>query len=281
MVQKKVKKIVKKKVAPLPSGIANKSAKDPKKVVDPLIQKKPKNFAIGGDIQPKRDLTRFVKWPRYIRLQRQRAILFERLKIPPTINQFRNGLLDRQTATQLFRFLDKYRPETKAAKRERRKKVATEKADGKKQAPAKRPPAIHHGVNTVTTLVEKKKAQLVVIAADVDPIEIVLHLPSLCRKMGIPYCVVKGGRARLGHATRRKTCATLAITSVNPEDKVPLTKLVEVVRTNFNDRYDEIRRQWGGGVLGSKSRARVAKIDKAKAKEGLQQQSLPSAATAA
>ena len=45
-----------------------------KKVVNPLFEKRPKNFGIGQDIQPKRDLTRFVKWPRYIRLQRQRAI---------------------------------------------------------------------------------------------------------------------------------------------------------------------------------------------------------------
>lgn len=50
----------------------------------------------GQDIQPKRDLTRFVKWPRYVRLQRQRAILYKRLKVPPAINQF-NQALDRQT----------------------------------------------------------------------------------------------------------------------------------------------------------------------------------------
>ena len=53
------------------------------------------NFS-GQDIQPKRDLTRFVKWPRYIRLQRQRAILYKRLKVPPAINQFTQAL-DRQT----------------------------------------------------------------------------------------------------------------------------------------------------------------------------------------
>ena len=41
------------------------------------------------------------------------------------------------------------------------------------------------------------KAQLVVIAHDVDPIELVIWLPALCRKMGIPYCIVKG-KARLG-----------------------------------------------------------------------------------
>jgi large subunit ribosomal protein L7Ae len=50
-----------------------------------LFKKSPRNFRIGGDIQPKRDLTRMVKWPRYIRIQRQKAILMKRLKVPPTI----------------------------------------------------------------------------------------------------------------------------------------------------------------------------------------------------
>jgi len=30
-----------------------------------------------------------------------------------------------------------------------------------------------------------------VISHDVDPIELVVWLPALCRKMGIPYCIVK------------------------------------------------------------------------------------------
>lgn len=76
------------------------------------------------------------------------------------------------------------------------------------------------GSNAVTTLIEKKKAQLVVIAADVDPIEIVLHLPALCRKMGVPYCIVRGGRSRLGQVANLKSVAALALTAVNPEDKV-------------------------------------------------------------
>ena len=50
----------------------------------------------GGDIQPKRDLSRFVRWPKYIRLQRQRAVLYQRLKVPPSINQF-TQTLDKQT----------------------------------------------------------------------------------------------------------------------------------------------------------------------------------------
>lgn len=45
------------------------------KVKNTLFKKEPKNFRLGGDIQPKRDLTRFVRWPRYVRIQRQKRIL--------------------------------------------------------------------------------------------------------------------------------------------------------------------------------------------------------------
>ncbi len=61
----------------------------------------------GQDIQPKQDLTRFVKWPEYVRLQRQKVILSQRLKVPPAIAQF-SHTLDKNTATQLFKLLNKY-----------------------------------------------------------------------------------------------------------------------------------------------------------------------------
>merc|ERR1719383_1654951 len=180
MVQKG-KRGVGKRVAPAPLAVKKEA---PKKVVNPLIEKKPRNFGIGQDIQPKRDLSRFVRWPKYIRLQRQKAILYQRLKVPPPINQFTQAA-DKQTATQLFRLLDKYKPETKQAKKERLRKRAEERAAGKADRPTKRIPVVRSGINTVTALVESKRAQLVVIAHDVDPIEIVIFLPALCRKMGV------------------------------------------------------------------------------------------------
>ncbi|KAI4875539.1 hypothetical protein NFI96_032513, partial [Prochilodus magdalenae] len=260
--QPKGKKAKGKKVAPAPS-VAKKH--EVKKVVNPLFEKRPKNFGIGQDIQPKRDLTRFVKWPRYVRLQRQRSILYKRLKVPPAINQFTQAL-DRQTATQLFKLAHKYRPETKQEKKRRLLARAEQKAAGKGDAPTKRPPVLRAGVNSVTSLVESKKAQLVVIAHDVDPIELVVFLPALCRKMGVPYCIIKG-KARLGRLVHRKTCTTVCFTQTNPEDRAALAKLVEAIKTNYNDRYEEIRRHWGGNIMGPKSTARIAKLEKAKAKE--------------
>lgn len=59
-------------------------------------------FSLSGqDIQPSRDLSRFVRWPKYIRIQRQRAVLQKRLKVPPPINQF-TSTVDKQTGTVIF-----------------------------------------------------------------------------------------------------------------------------------------------------------------------------------
>jgi len=259
----------KKKIAAPPL----KAKVETKKLVNPLYEKRPKNFGIGQDIQPKRDLTRFVKWPQYIRVQRQRSILLKRLKVPPPINQF-TQTLDKQTSTQLFKLLEKYRPETKAEKKLRLKQRAEEQSKtGKPDRPTKRPNSLRSGMNTVTTLVEKKKAQLVIIAHDVEPIELVLHLPTLCRKMGMSYCIVKG-KARLGRLVHLKTCSSLALTDVNVDDKSGLSKIIEAIKTNFNDRYDELRRHWGGGVLGNKSQARITGLEKLKAREAAHQRNV-------
>merc|ERR1712160_186203 len=81
------------------------------------------NFRIGGDIQPQRDLTRFVKWPKYIRIQRQKRILMQRLKVPPSIAQFANTV-DKSQSANLLKLLSKYSPETRKAKNDRLKAAA-------------------------------------------------------------------------------------------------------------------------------------------------------------
>jgi len=104
----KVKRVTKRnKVAPSPYDPKKQKEvvkKEEKK--NPLFEKHPKIFGIGGDIRPGRDLTRYVKWPKYIRLQRQRRVLYARLKIPPAINQF-SRTLDKNTATELFKLMAK------------------------------------------------------------------------------------------------------------------------------------------------------------------------------
>jgi large subunit ribosomal protein L7Ae len=50
-----------KKVAAAPLSVKKLEAK---RVVNPLFEKRTRNFGIGQNIQPKRDLSRFVKWPK-------------------------------------------------------------------------------------------------------------------------------------------------------------------------------------------------------------------------
>ena len=75
-------------------------------------------------------------------------------------------------ATQLFKLLHKYRPETRVERKERLKSIALKKSEGQEVTQGRKPVVLKFGINHVTNLVEQKKAQLVVIAHDVDPIEV-------------------------------------------------------------------------------------------------------------
>jgi len=231
-----------------------------------LFSAKKRVFSIGGALPPKRDLTHFVRWPRYVRLQRQRAILKKRLKVPPSINQFSRAL-DKNQASTLFRLLAHYRPESKEEKMQRLKAAAQEEVKGNPKQPAKteKPMFIKQGLNHVTNLIEAKKAKLVVIAHDVDPIELVVWLPALCRKMNVPYCIVKG-KARLGHLVYKKTTSCLAITDVKREDQAKLEQFVQNVRVQFNDNVAE-RKRWGGGIVGPKAQHVIKKRERQAARD--------------
>merc|ERR1719390_351248 len=118
----------------------SKSKKSKKSGGDPMaaiFRKNPRSFRIGGSIMPKRDLGRFVRWPKYIRIQRQRKVLKERLSALG----------------------------------------AKEAAAAGAGVSGTRGPVVHYGLNHVTTMVEQQRAKLVLIASDVDPIELVLWLP--------------------------------------------------------------------------------------------------------
>eukprot|EP00605_Chrysophyceae_sp_TOSAG23-4_P001389 GSChrysophyteH1.ASY1.ANO1.1509.1 assembled CDS len=197
-------------------------------VANPLFPSKAKNFRIGGDIRAQgRDLSRYVRWPRYVRLQRQKKVLLQRLKVPPALAQFEETL-DKNQASELFKLLDKYKPEDKAAKEARLEATA------KGEAPSSAPNVLKFGLKHVTSLIENKVATLVCIAHDVNPIELVVWLPALCRKFDVPYCIVKG-KSRLGVLAGMKNAAVVALTSFN----------------------DNVVRKWGGGKLGLKTTAKL------------------------
>merc|ERR1712039_400068 len=154
----------------------------------------------------------------------------------------------------------KYMPETKKAKKARMMELAQQKKEGQ-EVKTKKPQVIKFGLNHVTTLVEDKMAKLVVIAHDVDPIELVVWLPALCRKKDVPYCIIKG-KSRLGQLVHKKFASCVALTSVRKEDQQELEHLANNFKAQFNDNAD-IRKRWGGGIMGIKSQHVTQRREKA------------------
>ena len=58
---------------------------------------------------------------------------------------------------------------------------------------------IKKGTNEVTKAIEKGQAKLVAVAKDVNPPEVVMHIPLLCKEKGVP-CVQVDSKEELGAA---------------------------------------------------------------------------------
>lgn len=243
---KTVKKVAAKKA---PKGNKNMPSK---------YTSQPKDFGVGRDTPYKRDISRFMRWPIFVTTQRKKRVLERRMKIPPTLNQFRQTL-DRSTRTNLLKLLQKYKPETPKARKERINAAAKAKAADKKKAVAtKAPLTLTTGLQEVTRAIEKGTARLVIIASNVDPIELVLWMPTLCRSQKVPYCIIKD-KARLGEVVGQKVCACVAIKSVHAEDEAELASLTKSIKARFTARADVLKKKWGGLQLSLRSASRLRK----------------------
>ena len=98
----------------------------------PLCQPQKKNFRLGNAIRPRIVKSRFVRFPRYVQIQRKKRILLRRLKCPPVIAQFLKPL-DKPTTKKVIELFKKYSPETKKEKKERLKKEAENEAKESKE----------------------------------------------------------------------------------------------------------------------------------------------------
>ncbi|MGC9345748.1 MAG: 50S ribosomal protein L7Ae [Candidatus Bathyarchaeales archaeon] len=58
---------------------------------------------------------------------------------------------------------------------------------------------VRKGTNETTKAIERAQAKLVVIAEDVEPPEVVAHLPLLCEERKIPYLFVPS-KEKIGNA---------------------------------------------------------------------------------
>ena len=89
---------------------------------------------------------------------------------------------------------------------------------------------IKKGANEATKTLNRGISDLIVIAADVKPLEIVLHLPLLCEDKNVPYVFVESQRL-LGRAcgVSRPVIAASILNSTDEQLKENITKLKEEV----------------------------------------------------
>ena len=88
---------------------------------------------------------------------------------------------------------------------------------------------VKRGVNETTKSVERGSAKLVYIARDVDPPEIVMHLPHLCEEKGIPYLFVPS-KKELGKAAGiERPASSVAVVDAG-EAVSRLEKIIQMIK---------------------------------------------------
>ncbi len=75
---------------------------------------------------------------------------------------------------------------------------------------AKRTGKTEKGTNEVTKAIERGTAKLVVYAGDVEPKEIVAHIPLLCKEKGVK-CVEADSKQKLGIAVGLPVAASSVV----------------------------------------------------------------------
>ena len=98
--------------------------------------------------------------------------------------------------------------------------------------------SVRKGTNETTKAVERAQAKLVIIAEDVDPPEVVAHLPLICDERKIPYVFVPS-KQKIGSATGIDVPAAAA-SIVEVGDAAGLIK-------EISKRLEEIKKQAGTG----------------------------------
>ena len=91
---------------------------------------------------------------------------------------------------------------------------------------------VKRGVKETVKAVRKGSTGLVIIAADISPIDVLSHLPILCEDKNVPYMYVKS-RAEVGEACKTKR-PTSCVMVCKPDKKH------EETRESYKECHDKI-----------------------------------------
>ncbi len=83
------------------------------------------------------------------------------------------------------------------------------------------------GINEVTKAIEREKAKFVLVANDVNPKEIVMHLPMLCKEKKVPYSFVESKEELGKSAGLNVSTASVAVMDEGKDGKKDLLDLVK------------------------------------------------------
>ena len=93
---------------------------------------------------------------------------------------------------------------------------------------------LRKGANEVTKTLNRSTAEMVLIAGDADPIEIVMHLPLLCEDKNVPYIFVPS-RAALGRACG--VSRPVIACSITKKDNSRLKKNIDNLKTKLEQSF--------------------------------------------
>ena len=86
---------------------------------------------------------------------------------------------------------------------------------------------VRKGINETVKLINKENVELVILAANANPLELLASLPMICEEKSIPYCFVPEA-AGLGRACGIKRpiicCSILKGSSANVNSQIDLLK---------------------------------------------------------
>lgn len=176
------------------------------------------DFKNDFHVKRKCDLNRFIKWPLYVRIQKEKKILCSKIKVPVAIQQFSKPLTD-EVADKVSNIFLKNKDSQLSAFFKKNNFF------------------IKHGINNLTNLIQKKKALFVLIANNVNPIELVVWIPALCKKAGVSFAIIKN-KSNLKKLSNKKSTSCVIIASENtPEYK--RSKIIDYFNTNFMQEYEK------------------------------------------
>jgi large subunit ribosomal protein L7Ae len=117
---------------------------------------------------------------------------------------------DKANDTEVVRMSEYVKIELNEELKSKTNEIVEKSAKGKVKA----------GLNEVTKAIERGTAKLVVIAEDVSPAELVMHLPILCEEKSTPYSYI-ATRKELGEkAGLRMATSAIAIVESPAENEI-------------------------------------------------------------